>query len=144
MRRTALFLAAALAAPLFAADAPAPAAPLESGVFNWDQLQPAPTKTGERRYVFDGPTATVDLLHCHISTLNPGERSGEPRLHVNDEVIIVKEGTVQAHFDDQVRTADAGAVIFFASNATTFLENTGIKPATYIVIYYRTPLTPKN
>ncbi len=117
---------------------------LTSNVYVWDQLKAEPTKTGERRAVFDGPTATLDKLHCHISTLNPGEKSGEPRLHLQEEVIIVKEGTVEATSDGVARIATAGSVIYFQSHAVTALRNIGNVPATYIVVYYYTPLTPKS
>lgn len=121
-----------------------PAAKLTSSVYVWDQLKPEPTPTGSRRAVLDGPTTTLDKLHCHISTLNPGEKSGEPRLHLQEEVIIVKEGTVEASSDGVVRTATAGSVIFFAAHSVTFLRNPGNVPATYTVVYYYTPLTPRS
>jgi len=127
---------------------PAPAAPpadkLVSGVFEWDKLPVVPNQLGPRRAVFDGSTATVDKLHCHITTLNPGESSGEARLHLQEEIIIVKEGTLEAHYNGQAGTATAGSVIFFAAHSVTFLRNIGTTPATYTVIYYYTPLTPKS
>ena len=121
-----------------------PSAPLVSNVVAWDQLTVTPTAKGVRRDVFDGPTATVDKMHCHITTLNPGEKSGEPSKHLQEEVIIVKEGTVEAHWDGQSKTGGPGSVIFFAAGATTFLRNAGPTPCTYIVIYYSTPLSPKK
>ena len=121
-----------------------PAAPLVSNVFAWDKLTVTPTAKGVRRDVFDGPTATVDKLHCHITTLNPGEKSGEPSKHLQEEVIIVKEGTVEAHWDGQSKNGGPGSVIFFAAGATSFLRNAGPTPCTYIVIYYSTPLSPKK
>jgi quercetin dioxygenase-like cupin family protein len=121
-----------------------PAAPLVSNVFAWDKLTVTPTAKGVRRDVFDGPTATVDKMHCHITTLNPGEKSGEPSKHLQEEVIIVKEGTVEAHWDGQSKNGGPGSVIFFAAGATSFLRNAGPTPCTYIVIYYSTPLSPKK
>lgn len=123
---------------------PAPAAKLTSNVYHLDALPVTPTPLGSRRAVFDGPTATLDLAHCHVTTLNPGKSSGEPRLHRQEEIIIVKEGAVEVNFDGQQRTARAGDIIHFAANATTFLRNIGDTPATYYVIYYVTPLTPKG
>lgn len=122
----------------------APAAPLVSGLFDWDKLVATPNAKGARRNVFDGPTATVDKLHCHISTLNPGEKSGEPSRHRQEEVIIVKEGLLEATWDGQTKTGGPGSVIFFAAGATTALRNAGTTPCTYIVVYYYTPLTPKS
>ncbi|MBI3258300.1 MAG: leucine-rich repeat protein [Ignavibacteriae bacterium] len=77
----------------------APAAKLSSKVYDWQQLVPTPTANGVRRDVFDGPTLTLDKMHCHITTLNPGKDSGEPRKHLQEEVLIVKEGLVEAHID---------------------------------------------
>ena len=127
------------------AQAPSPTtARLGSSVFEWKELKAEAKDNGVRRNVLDGPTATLDRLHAHITTLKPGERSGEPSRHLQEEVIIVREGTVEASFDGHTRSAGPGSVIFFASNAVTSLRNVGPGPATYTVVYYYTPLTPKN
>ena len=125
-------------------DAAKPAEKLKFNVYEWSKLEATPTPAGSRRAVLDGPTSTLDKLHCHISTLNPGEKSGEPRLHLQEEVIIVKEGTVEAISDGKVRVAPAGSVIFFAAHSVTYMRNPGTVPAVYTVVYYYTPLTPKE
>lgn len=117
---------------------------LASAVYDWEKMQPTVVSNGVRRTVFDGPTATLDKINCHITTLNPGQVSGEPRLHVQEEVIVVKDGTIEATYDGHSETVGPGSVIFFASHATTRLRNPGKVPATYTVIYYYTPLTPKR
>ncbi len=122
----------------------APAQKLLSDLYEWEKMAVTATPKGSRRAVFDGPTATVDKMHVHITTLNPGEKSGEPSKHLQEEVIIVKEGLVAAHWDGKSKTGGPGSVIFFAAGATTFLRNAGTTPCTYIVIYYYTPLTPKS
>lgn len=133
------------AALMLAADSSkAPAANLTSKVYDWQHLVPTPTVNGVRRDVFDGRTLTLDKMHCHITTLNPGKDSGEPRKHLQEEVLIVKEGLVEAHIDGKTQTAGPGSVFFFAANAVTRLRNAGDTPCTYIVIYYYTPLTPKS
>jgi quercetin dioxygenase-like cupin family protein len=121
-----------------------PAPKLVSDLYDWEKMVVTPTPKGSRRAVFDGPTTTVDKMHVHITTLNPGEKSGEPSKHLQEEVIIVKEGLVEAHWDGKSKTGGPGSVIFFAAGATTFLRNAGTTPCTYIVIYYYTPLTPKS
>jgi quercetin dioxygenase-like cupin family protein len=123
---------------------PAPAVLLHSDLYDWGKLEVVPNAKGVRRAVFEGPTATVDKMHCHITTLNPGEKSGEPSKHLQEEVIIVKEGTVEANWDGKSKAGGPGSVIFFAAGATTFLRNAGTTPCTYIVVYYYTPLTPKS
>ena len=153
MKKSQLLIVAACAslATLLPAQTPAPvpapdkpAEKLTSNVFAWEKLVTTPNPKGARRAVLDGPTTTLDKLHVHITTLNPGEKSGEPTLHLQEEVIIVKEGTLEATSDGVTRTATAGSVIFFAAHSVTFMKNAGPTPATYTVIYYYTPLTPKS
>ena len=103
-----------------------------------------PNANGVRRAVFDGPTTRLDQIHRHITTLNPGEKSAEPSKHLQEAVIIVKEGLVEASWDGQSKTGGPGSVIFDASGATTFWRNAGAAPCTYIVIYYSPRLTPKS
>ena len=117
---------------------------LMSAIYDWEKMQPTTVSNGVRRLLFDGPTTTLDKINCHITTLNPGQQSGEPRLHVQEEVVVVKEGTVEATYDGHSETVGPGSVFFFASGATTRLRNPGKVPATYTVIYYYTPLTPKK
>jgi quercetin dioxygenase-like cupin family protein len=141
----ALFAIVAGAPCAQAVDVPkVPTEKLASDLYAWEKMIVTPNAKGVRRAVFDGPTTTVDKMHCHITTLNPGEKSGEPSKHLQEEVIIVKEGTVEANWDGQAKIGGPGSVIFFAAGATTFLRNAGQTPATYIVIYYYTPLTPKS
>ena len=102
-----------------------------------------PIPNGERRQVLDGPTATVDLLHVHVTTLAVGKASGEPVRHLQEEVLIVKEGEVEVSLDGTTQKAGAGSILFFAAGAVTRLRNVGTTPATYYVIYYKTPKTPK-
>jgi threonyl-tRNA synthetase len=52
---------------------PPAATKLTSAVYNWEKMKPTVVTNGVRRALFDGPTATVDKLHCHITTLNDEE-----------------------------------------------------------------------
>jgi hypothetical protein len=79
---------------------------LSSMFVDWEKMQPTPTSNGMRRAVFEGPTATLDKLHCHITTLNPGEVSGPPRLHLQEEVIIVKKGAWKRPLMATAKSAD--------------------------------------
>jgi quercetin dioxygenase-like cupin family protein len=148
MKSITCLAACAALCSMLSAQTPDPAKPvpgkLASNLYEWDKMVVTPNAKGVRRAVLDGPTATVDKMHVHITTLNPGEKSGEPSKHLQEEVIIVKEGLVEANWDGQSKTGGPGSVIFFAAGATTFLRNAGPTPCTYTVIYYYTPLTPKR
>jgi len=129
--------------PSNAVGPPSSAAPLMSAVFEWRALQAVPIPNGERRQVLDGPTATVDLLHVHVTTLAVGKASGEAVRHPQEEVLIVKEGEVEVSLDGTTQKVGPGSILFFAAGAVTRLRNVGTMPATYYVIYYKTPKTPK-
>ena len=74
----------------------------------------------------------------------PVQEVPEPLPGLQEEIVIVKEGTLEANYDGTAKTGGPGSVIFLASGATTFLRNPGKVPVTYTVINYFTPLTPKN
>lgn len=109
---------------------------MHSCIFNWADFKATPTKMGERRSVFDSPTPTLSNLECHITTLNPGETPHAPHRHADEELMIVKEGTLAAIQGDQTNTVAAGGIIFEASNEMHGLINIGTNRATYFVIKY--------
>jgi XRE family transcriptional regulator, regulator of sulfur utilization len=116
---------------------------LTSSVFDWNAIEARTTKTGARRDVFDAPTATLDILECHVTTINPGEGPHAPHRHPDEELIIVKEGTIEAMQNGVTRRVGPGSLIFEASNDLHGLRNVGQTPATYHVIKWVTPATPK-
>ena len=65
---------------------------MSSAIFQWESVSPTPTKVGAVRRFFRAPTATLDELEFHVTTLDPGQSSHPPHQHPNEELIIVKEG----------------------------------------------------
>lgn len=125
-----------------ASSPPAARAQLASGVVNWDTLTAVQTKVGERRAVFDAPTATLDNLECHVTTVNPGESPHPSHHHPDEELIVLREGTLDVTINGRTQRAGPGAVIFFRSNEIHGLKNNGTTRATYYVFRFITPLTP--
>jgi quercetin dioxygenase-like cupin family protein len=108
----------------------------------WDTMKAEPTKTGEVRHVFRAPTPTLDELELHITTLAPGASPHAPHKHSNEEVVCIKEGTVESLVNGQTTRVGPGGVIFQASNQMHGLTNVGTTPATYFVISWRSAATP--
>ena len=138
----ALVLAAAAASALAARAADPPAAPLRSTAWDWTSLAAKPTALGERRNVVDAPTPTLERLEMHITTLKPGEASHPPHRHPEEELIVVKEGTVLSLVGGKEYRLGPGSVILQASNELHGLRNIGDTPATYHVILWRSAATP--
>lgn len=120
-----------------------PAPTLRSGIFDWEKLTVKPTKVGETRAVLNGSTVTLKNLESHITTVNPGEASHAAHRHPDEEVILVKEGTVEVTLNGQSQRAGPGSIFFFASNDLHGMRNVGTTRATYHVIRMVTPTTPK-
>jgi len=139
---TPLLLSVCFAVAASAADSPDGAkAPLASGVFPWNPSADTATKTGTRRTVFDAPTATLDRFHCHVSTLNPGQDTGAPHRHPQEELVILKSGAVEVNINGKIQRAETGAMIFYSTNELENMRNVGSVPATYYVIQYYTDKT---
>lgn len=116
-------------------------APMPSAVFDWNSMKAEPTVAGEVRRVFRAPTATLDELEAHVTTLNPGQSPHPPHTHANEEVIIIREGTVESFFDGTWHRVGPGSIVFYASNQPHTLRNVGSTPATYHVVSWHSPGT---
>ena len=112
-----------------------------SAVFEWAKLEVNPTPVGERREIFDAPTATLERLRCHATTVRVGEASHAAHRHPEEELIFVKEGTLEVSIEGKVQTAGPGSVIFYASNELHGMRNGGEVPATYYVLRWHSTKT---
>jgi quercetin dioxygenase-like cupin family protein len=112
-----------------------PSKPIQrSSVFGWAGFKAEPTKTGSRRECLDVHTATLERLEVHVTTLNPGESPHPAHKHPEEELVIVKEGVLEAAQNDTTNRVEAGGLIFEASNEMHGLRNPGTKPAVYYVV----------
>jgi quercetin dioxygenase-like cupin family protein len=136
-----LGLAIALVPLSLFAQAPAPATPLGSTVFKWEDLKVKPTGNGERRDVTDRPSATFEVFESHITTLLPGRMSHAPHQHAREELIILRDGTLDVSLNGKISRAGPGSVLFFASNDFHNVTNVGDTPATYFVFNFSTAAT---
>ncbi len=107
---------------------------LPSTVFDWTNLPAPPTQDGEVRPFFDAATRTLARLESHVTTLNPGEISHAAHAHADEELIVVREGSLEATINGVSHVVGAGSVFFFASHDLHGLRNPGPGRASYHVI----------
>ena len=112
---------------------------LGSRLFEWSALVERPTAVGSVRSVVQAPTATLDELEMHVTTLKPGLASHAAHQHADEELIIVKEGTVEVLVNGETRRAAAGSIVFQASNQLHSIRNAGEGMASYHVIRWISP-----
>lgn len=128
----------------FAAVATSPAGPSETPILgstaiSWEEIQAKASANGRYSQVLKAPTATLDELELHVTTLPPGQSPHPPHKHPDEELIIIREGTVEATVNGQTRRVGPGSVIFQASNQMHGLRNVGDVPAVYHVIKWNSP-----
>ena len=117
--------------------------PMGSSAWDWNDLKAQTMKYGARRDVFLARTPMLDRLDCHITTLNPGEMPHPPKPHDGEELIIIKEGTIEAIQKDRTNRVGAGSILFELPDEVQGLRNVGQTPATYFVVRWFAPGTLK-
>ncbi len=132
--------AVALTATAFRVAGQAPV--LGASIFQWSALSAKATDYGSVRGVINAHTATLDALNVHVTTLDAGKTNHPPVRQTNEELLVVKEGTLEVMMGGEWKRVDAGGVVFNASNQPHGTRNPGPGPAIYYVINWKTPATP--
>jgi XRE family transcriptional regulator, regulator of sulfur utilization len=112
---------------------------LHSTVYDWTTTDTRPNTWGAVRQVMRDRTPTLDELEIHISTLQPGKSPHAPHQHQHEELLIIKEGTLETFQSGATRKVGPGGIIFQASNEMHNVTNVGQAPATYYVIGWTVP-----
>lgn len=115
---------------------------LGSVAIEWSEVPVQQEQVRAVRQFLRAPTVTLNELELHVTTLPAGATSHAPHKHPNEELVIVKEGTVEVLVDGQLKRVGPGSVVFNASNQMHSLRNVGDAPATYHVINWTTAATP--
>jgi uncharacterized cupin superfamily protein len=110
----------------------------KSTVYEWSDADTKPNEWGAVRQVMRTPTPTLDELEIHISTLQPGKSPHAPHQHQHEELLIIKDGTLETFQSGATRRVGQGGIIFQASNELHNVTNVGTTPATYFVIGWTT------
>ena len=111
----------------------------KSTVYGWITADTKPNDWGAVRQVMRAPTPTLEELEIHISTLSPGKSPHAPHQHPHEELLILKEGTLETFQSGASRRVGPGGIIFQSSNELHNVTNVGTTPATYYVIGWTVP-----
>lgn len=124
--------------PALAAAQQTPSHPLlPSKVYHSNQIPYTGDQKKKGRRFFYGHNRSDFNMEMHETILGPGVESHPPHKHVHEEIMIVLEGTVEATIEGTGETAEAGSVIYFASNQTHNSRNAGAIPCRYYVLELR-------
>ncbi len=113
-----------------------PNAELHSAGYDFASLPERTSANGKMksRSVFRGITTRGQRLTMHISELAAGEAPHAPERQAHDEVIVIREGTLEATVNGKVVRLGPGSVIFSAYNELNGWRNVGTTVAQYYVL----------
>jgi quercetin dioxygenase-like cupin family protein len=109
---------------------------LGSKTYEFDELPERSSANGttKNRPVFNGVTARGQHITMHISELAPGEAPHPPARQPHEEVIVIREGTLEVTLNGQTSRLGPGSVIFSAFNDLNGWKNVGTTPVQYYVL----------
>ena len=134
-RELAALLPALAAANAAAQQTPGPALP--SKVYHSSQIPYAGDQKKKGRRFFYGHNRSGFNMEMHETILGPGIETHAPHKHVHEEIVIVLEGTMEAFIEGKTEIAEAGSVVYFASNQMHSSRNAGTTPCRYYVLELR-------
>jgi XRE family transcriptional regulator, regulator of sulfur utilization len=122
----------------------APAGMLGSRVFDYTKIPVKKTAIGETRQVVSAPARTLNNLEIHITTLNPGQQSHPPHTHPNEELILLRSGTLEGFVHGAWVPMPNGSILLNASMDPHAVRNPSqTEPAQYFVVNWTSTTTPK-
>lgn len=137
-RRDLSFLLSALAvtnAVTGTATSAAPMSPaLGSKTYQYDDLPVSVNGLNRARAILKGETHAGFPIELHETELAPGERPHPPHHHIHEEMVMLREGTLEVTIGGQSASLGAGSVAYVASNEEHGWRNVGAAHARYFVL----------
>jgi quercetin dioxygenase-like cupin family protein len=124
-----------LVAAAASSQATPPAASLPSATFRFEDLTVRTNRDQTRqRAVFDGVTQSDYPVELHMTELAPGKMPHAAHKHINEELLMLREGTLEVTIEGKVSVIGPGSVIYVAANEMHGWKNTGTTTAHYFVL----------
>jgi quercetin dioxygenase-like cupin family protein len=86
------------------------------------------------RAILEGDTHTGQPVELHETELAPGQAPHPPHHHEHEEMLLVREGTMEVTIAGRTVKLDPGSVAYVASNAEHGWRNVGTTRARYWVL----------
>lgn len=119
---------------LAAAAASAQGKTLSSKAYRFEDLPVKTNGKNHSRAVFNGETHSGFAIELHETEVAPGEAPHAPHHHVHEEVMMLREGTLEVTISGEVTTVGPGSVVYIKSDEPHGWRNTGTVPVHYFVI----------
>lgn len=108
---------------------------LQSSIVKAESLRPEGDAPGAKAYVsFNGPTEQLAAVASGFVTLEPGAQPHPPHRHIEEEIMIVGEGTGEFSINGVATQVMRGDMVFAESNVLHGVRNTGQTQMTFYFI----------
>ena len=107
---------------------------LPAKVYKYEDLVVKVNGQNQSRAVFNGETHKGMPVELHMTKLAPGQAPHPPHKHVHEEVLMLKNGILDATFGGETSRLTPGSVIYVASMVEHGWKNPGTGTAEYFVI----------
>jgi len=107
---------------------------LPSKTYAFDDLPIRTNGLNKTRAVLDGSTHGGYPVEMHITELAPGLAPHPPHHHAHEEMIMIREGTLEVTISGTSKKLGPGSVAYVASNEEHGWQNVGTTRAQYFVL----------
>src|SRR4051794_12348048 len=107
---------------------------LPSKTFRHEDLPVKNNGENASRAILNGKTHTGFPVEMHETELGPGLAPHAPHHHAHEEMVMVREGTLEVTISGKSSTLGPGSVAYVASNEEHGWKNVGTTRAKYFVL----------
>jgi mannose-6-phosphate isomerase-like protein (cupin superfamily) len=107
---------------------------LPSGLFSHDTLEVRASGSTEIRQMLTGATHSGYRVDLHETSLAAGQMPHAAHHHVHEEMLLIREGTLDVTVKDRTARLGPGSAVYIASGEEHGWKNVGTSQAKYFVL----------
>ena len=107
---------------------------LGTKAYIFDELKVTVNGKNSARPMFTGKTHTGFKLESHSSDIAPGEVNHPPHQHLREEMMLIREGTMELTISGKPMKLGPGDVGYIGSNEIHNAKNVGTTRAQYFIV----------
>jgi len=107
---------------------------LGTKAYIYNELPVTTNGKNKQRRLFTGKTHTGFKMESHQSDIAPGEVNHPPHQHLREEMMLIREGTMELTISGKPMRLGPGDVGFIGSNEMHNAKNVGTTRALYFIV----------
>lgn len=107
---------------------------LPTRVYKWEDLPVRERGQNRQRAILDGKTGKDFPIEIHETELAPGLAPHGSHSHIHDEILIVREGTLESVINGKTETLTPGSLAYIRAGEEHGFRNAGQTRARYYIL----------